>query len=320
VKAITYTSYGPPEVLSLTDAPKPEINDDEVLVRVRATTVNRTDCGVLRAKPFFIRLVYGLRRPRHTILGNEFAGRVEAIGKDVSAFGVNDDVIGYNDAAFGGHAEYISMPESAMIVPMPADLSYEQSAPISEGGHYALKMILSAKVASGQRVLVYGATGAIGSAAVQLLKHEGAVVTAVCRTNKVDLVRSLGADTVIDYMAGDFTRSGLEYDLVIDAVGKSSFGACKRLLKPGGIYCSADLGFLAQNPILALWTARFGNRKVIFPIPGSDKADLAFLTELVKCGEFKPVIDRHYPLEQVAEAFTYVEKGHKTGSVVITVA
>lgn len=320
MKAVVYMRYGSPDVLQVKDVEKPVPKDNEVLIQVHAATVNRTDCGALRAKPFIIRFFYGLRKPRNTILGNEFAGKVVAIGKDVTTFSVGDDVFGYNDVVSGAHAQYKTMREDDMITTMPANLTYEEAAPTAEGAHYALKDIRAANVKRGQRVLIHGATGAIGSAAVPLVKYVGAEVTAVCDTANVELVRSLGADRVIDYTQEDFTKSNGEYDFVFDAVGKSSFGACKRLLKPGGIYCSTDLGFLAQNPLLALWTSRFGSRKVIFPIPKSSKADMEFLKERIEAGEFRPVIDRNYPLEQVADAFRYVETGRKVGNVVITVA
>ena len=318
MKAAVYTDYGPPDVLEVKEIEQPTPNHHEVLIKVHASTVNRTDCGVLRAKPFFVRFLYGLRKPKHMILGNEFAGQVASVGRNVTSFRVGDDVFGYNDAAFGAHAEYMTMPEDGMMASMPASLTYEAAAPTAEGAHYALNNIRNANIGSGQRVLIYGATGAIGSAAVQLAKHYGADVTAVCKTEHVDLVRSLGADRVVDYTKEDFTKIGHAYDFVFDAVGKSSFGACKRLLKPGGIYCSTDLGFLAQNPILALWTSRFGSKRVIFPIPKTSKNDMLFLNELIEAGTFKPVIDRSYPLEHIVEAFRYVETGRKTGNVVIT--
>jgi NADPH:quinone reductase-like Zn-dependent oxidoreductase len=227
-------------------------------------------------------------------------------------------VFGYNDAVFGAHAEYKTMPGEGMLAHMPANMTYDEAAPIVEGAHYALSDIRKANVTSGQSVMINGTTGAIGSAAVQLAKHYGADVTAVCDTGNMELVKSLGADRIIDYTKEDFTRDRETYDFVFDAVGKSSFGKCKKLLKSGGIYCSSDLGFLWQNPFLALWTSRFGSKKVILPIPKSSKQDLVFLKGLVEKGKFKPLIDRRYPLEDIVEAYTYVEKGHKIGNVVIT--
>jgi NADPH:quinone reductase-like Zn-dependent oxidoreductase len=319
MKAIVYTKYGPPEVLHLKEVPKPTPKDDEVLIKVRATTVNRTDCAFLRAKPFFVRFVGGLLRPKRTILGSEFAGEIEAVGKDVKSFMNGDHVFGFSGVSFGAQAEYMTMPEQGMLTAMPTNVTYEEAAPSAEGGHYALNNIKKANVRSGQRVLINGATGAIGSAAVQLVKYYGAEVTAVCKIKDARLVESLGADKVIDYTEEDFTKSGGEYDFVFDAAGKSSFGACKKLLKPGGIYCSTELGFLYQNLFLALWTSIFGSKKVIFPIPKDRKDDMLFFKELIEARKFKPVIDRRYPLEQIVEAYTYVEKGQKTGNVVVTV-
>lgn len=318
MKAIVYTRYGPPDVLQLEEVPKPTPKDDEVLIKIHATTVNRTDCGFLRGKPAFVRFVSGVFRPKRTILGCEFAGEIEAAGRDVKSFLNGDRVFGFSGVSFGAHAEYMTMPEQGMLTTMPASITYEEAAPITEGGHYALNNIRKASVRSGQKVLINGATGAIGSAAVQLAKYYGAEVTAVCDTKNVRLVESLGADKVIDYTGEDFTKSGRDYDFVFDAVGKSSFGACKKMLKPGGIYCSTELGFLSQNPFLALWTPIFGGKKVIFPIPKDRKEDALFFKELIEAGKYKPVIDRRYPLEQIAEAYRYVEKGQKTGNVVIT--
>jgi NADPH:quinone reductase-like Zn-dependent oxidoreductase len=320
MKAAVYTTYGSPDVVALRDVEKPVPRENQVLIRVHATTVNRTDSAALRGRPLFARaLLYGLRRPRNIILGNEFAGEVESAGNAVTGFQPGDRVFGYNDATYGGHAEYVTMREDGMLAHIPADLTYEDAAPTAEGAHYALKDIRKANVQPGQNVLVIGASGAIGSASVQLLKHFGANVTAVCGTRNVELVRSLGADRVIDYTQDDFARTGETYDFIHDAVGKSSFGVCRKLLKPGGIYCPSELGRMAQNPFLALWTSRFGSRKVIFPIPRSSKDDMIFLKGLVESGAFKPVIDRRYPLDEIAEAFRYVETGRKTGNVIITV-
>jgi NADPH:quinone reductase-like Zn-dependent oxidoreductase len=299
------------------DKPTPKAN--ELLVKVHVTTVNRTDCGVLRAKPFIARLFYGLRRPRHPILGNEFAGEVEAVGQDVTTFRVGDKVIGANSTTFGAHAQYLVIPAHWMVTSLPTNLGYEEAAPTGEGAGYALKDLRAGNVTRGQRVLINGATGAIGSASVQLAKHIGAEVTAVCDTRNIDLVRSLGADYIIDYTKEDFTKRDQTYDFIHDAVGKSSFRKCKPLLTPGGIYCSSDGGFLFQNPFLALWTSRFGSKRVIMPLPKIRQQDMVFIKELIEAGEFTPVIDRRYPLDLIVEAFTYVERGQKTGNVVITV-
>jgi len=318
MKAIVYTKYGPPEVLQLKEVERPTPKDNEVLIKVHATTVNRTDCGFLRGKPFFVRFVSGLFGPKRTILGCEFAGEIEAVGKDVKSFVFGERVFGYSGVRFGAQAEYMVMPEQGMMATIPRDLSYEEAAPIVEGAHYALNNIRKANIRSGQEILVNGATGGIGSAAVQLVKYYGAKVTAVCSTKNEELVRSLGADEVIDYTKEDFTKTGKKYDFVFDAVGKSSFGACKKLLTPAGIYCSTELGFMWQNPFLAAWTSKFGSKKVIFPIPKEGREDAVFFKELIETGKFKPVIDRRYSLEQIAEAYKYVETGQKIGNVVIS--
>ncbi|WP_198415145.1 NAD(P)-dependent alcohol dehydrogenase [Cryobacterium tagatosivorans] len=293
--------------------------DNEVLVQVHATTVNRTDCACRAARPFFMRLFTGLLGPRATVLGSEFAGVVEAVGSGVTFFSAGDRVFGYNEGPFGAHAEYLSIREDGSLATMPANLTFHEAAPSTEGSHYALAQIRGAKIRSGQDVLVNGASGAIGSAAVQLLKGVGATVTAVCGTETVELVRGLGADRVIDYTAVDFTRDEQRYDVVLDAVGKSSFGQCKRLLKPGGIYISTELGPRAQNPFLAMIAPLHRGRKVLFPIPKHDREMVEHLKALIESGQFKPLIGRTYPLDRIVEAYTHVETGQKIGSVVITI-
>jgi NADPH:quinone reductase-like Zn-dependent oxidoreductase len=319
MKAAVHTSYGPPNVVRVAEVEKPAAKDNQVLVKVHATTVNRTDSGLRAAKPFVNRFFTGLRRPRVTVLGSEFAGEVEAVGRGVTSFEVGDRVFGYNGTRFGAHAEYLAMPDEGSLATMPANVTFEQAAASTEGSHYALSLIRKAKVRSGQDVLVNGATGAIGSAAVQLLKALGAEVTAVCATEHVELVKGLGADRVIDYTAEDFTKDDQTYDVVLDAVGKSSFGRCKRLLKSGGTYLSSDLGPLSQNPILALVTPLFGGKRVMFPIPRDNQEMVRYFKELLESGEFRPLIDRRYPLDQIVEAYTYVETGQKIGNVVISV-
>jgi NADPH:quinone reductase-like Zn-dependent oxidoreductase len=323
MKAIIQDKYGPPDVLELGKIDQPTVKDDEVLVRVHATTVNRTDCGFRAGTPFFVRLFTGLIRPKGIVLGNEFAGEVEAVGSGVRSLEVGDRVFGYSGlqhgSRFGAHAEYLAIAEDGSLASMPANLTYEEAAASTEGSHYALSLIRKAKIRSGQDVLVNGATGAIGSAAVQLLKQLGAKVTAVCDTKNIELVRGLGADRVIDYTAEDFTRDGQTYDVVLDAVGKSSFGRCRRLLKPRGIYLSSDFGPLAQNPILALVTPLLGGKRVMFPIPRDDQEMARHFKGLMESGAFRPVIDRRYRLDQIVEAYTYVETGQKIGNVVINV-
>jgi NADPH:quinone reductase-like Zn-dependent oxidoreductase len=319
MKAIVNTKYGPPEVVQLREIEKPVPKENEVLIKVQATTVNRTDCGFRSAEYFISRFFSGLIRPKNKTLGNEFAGDIEAIGKDVKSFGIGDKVFGYNDIKFGAHAEYMVMAENDAITTMPKNLTYEEAAPITEGAHYALCDIRAAKIQSGQKILINGATGAIGSAAVQIVRYLGAEVTAVCNTKNIDLVKSLGAHVVIDYTKEDFTKINQTFDVVFDAVGKSSFGKCKPILNKRGIYMSTELGHMSQNPFLALITPILGGKKVLFPIPTIKKEDVVFLKELVETGKFKPVIDRSYALEQIVDAYRYVETGQKTGNVIIKI-
>jgi NADPH:quinone reductase-like Zn-dependent oxidoreductase len=319
MKAIVYTKYGPPEVLQLKEVTKTYPKDNEVLIKIHATTVNRTDSALRKAEPFFSRFITGLIRPKKTILGTEFAGKIEEVGKDVTSFKVGDKVFGFSGKDFGAHAEYMIMPEEGSLTTMPANMTYEEAAPSTEGAHYALSFIRNANLQSGQRVLINGATGAIGSAAIQLVKYFGADVTAVCNTKNLALVKSLGADKIFDYTKEDFTKDDQMYDAVFDTVGKSSFSRCKPLLKPGGIYISSELGYMAQNPILALITPIFGKKKVMFPIPKHSDENIVLFKELIEAGKFKGVIDRCYPMEEMIEAYKYVETGQKTGNVVITV-
>jgi NADPH:quinone reductase-like Zn-dependent oxidoreductase len=320
MRAAVQTRYGPPEVVRVEEVDKPTVGETDVLVRVRATTVNRTDCACRAAKPFFMRAFTGLVRPRATVLGNEFAGVVQAVGSQVTRFGVGDRVFGYNEGPFGAHAEYLSIPETASLATMPSNLTLQQAAAGTEGAHYALSHIRAAEIRRGQDVLVYGATGAIGSAAVQLLKSVGATVTAVCASDGVQLVKGVGADRVVDYLTEDFTQDRGTYDVVLDTVGKTSFAACRPLLKPGGRYLSSELGRGGQNVALALLAPlRPSGRRVLFPIPKHDQEMVQHLKGLMESGEFTPVIDRTYPLAEIVEAYRYVETGRKMGNVVITV-
>ncbi|HEX8488850.1 MAG TPA: NAD(P)-dependent alcohol dehydrogenase, partial [Propionibacteriaceae bacterium] len=292
MQAAVQTRYGPPEVVRIVELEKPTIGDTGVLVQVHATTVNRTDCAWRAAKPFFMRLFTGLLRPRATVLGNEYAGVVEAIGSGVTSVSVGDKVFGYNEGPFGAHAQYLAISEHGSHASMPSNVTYVEAAAIAEGSHYALAQIRGARITSGQDVLVYGATGAIGSAAVQLLRSLGAHVTGVCDTDHLDLVRGLGAVRVIDYTTGEVTRDAGTYDVVLDAVGKSSFSQCRPLLKPTGIYISSELGPHAQNPFLALIAPLQRGRRVMFPIPSHDQEMMGYLRGLVESGQFTPLIDR----------------------------
>jgi NADPH:quinone reductase-like Zn-dependent oxidoreductase len=320
MKAIVYKRYGPPEVAQLMDVPKPIPKDNEVLVKVYSSTVNRTDAGFRSAEYFISRFWTGLFRPEHQILGCEFAGIIEETGELVTTFRKGEKLFGFNAKTCGGHGEYLTIAETDAVVTIPDNISFEEAAPITEGAHYALVDIRAAKVKRGQNVLVYGATGAIGSAAVQLLKHFGAIVTAVCNTKNVGLIKSLGADIVIDYQTQDFTKTEDKFEFIFDAVGKSSFGECKPLLTKKGIYISTELGKNGENILLALTTPIWGGKRLLFPLPSITKQDVIFLKELVQKGEYKPVIDRQYNLDQIVEAYKYVESGQKTGNVVIKIA
>lgn len=320
MRAIVYSKYGPPEVAKLLEVPKPLPKDNEVLVKVYSSTVNRTDSGLRSAEYFISRFFTGLFRPKYQILGCEFAGIVEETGHHVTTFRIGDKIFGFNDKTFGGHGEYLTITETDAITTMPEGFSFDEAAAFTEGAHYALIDIRAAKVKRGQNVLVYGATGAIGSAAVQLLKHFGAIVTAVCSTKYLSLVKSLGADTVIDYQTQDFTKTEVKFEFIFDAVGKSSFGQCKPLLTAKGIYISTELGKNGENLLFALSTPLWGGKRLLFPIPYITKQDVIFLKELVEKGEFKPVIDRKYNLEQIVDAYKYVESGQKTGNVILKIA
>jgi NADPH:quinone reductase-like Zn-dependent oxidoreductase len=320
MKAAVHTQYGPPEVVKLMEVPKPTPKDNEVLIKVYASTVNRTDSGFRSAEFFVSRFWSGLIRPKYKTLGCEFSGTIEEVGKEVTGFKNGDKVFGYNDGTFGGHAEFLTIAEDKAIAMIPDNLTFYEAAPITEGAHYALCNIRASKIKREQNVLVYGATGAIGSSAVQLLKHFGVSVTAVCNTKNVELLKTLGADRVIDYQTQNFTQTEEKFHFIFDAVGKTSFKECNSLLTEKGIYVSTELGKNAENVFLALVTPLRGKKKVIFPIPTIDKQDLLFLKELIENGEFKPVIDRAYRLEQIVEAYKYVESGQKTGNVILKIA
>ena len=316
MRAVVHDRYGPPEILRLAEVERPTPNYDEVLVRVHATTVTRTDCGVRGADPFFGRVFYGLRRPKRRIAGMELAGAVEAVGAGVTEFQLGDEVFGVRS---GANAEYVCVREAGALAHKPAGMAFEEAAAVCDGAIIALACLRKAELREGRRILVYGASGAIGTAAVQLARHYGAHVTAVCNTKNVELVRSLGADEVVDYLREDFTKNGKAYDVVFDAVGKHSFRRSRRSLEPGGIYIETDLGFMWHVPPLALLTRWIGDKRVTLPLPKYTKENVLFVKELIEAGEIRAVIDRRYPLEDVVEATKYVETGQKTGNVVLTV-
>lgn len=321
MKAIVYTKYGPPDVLQLKEVEKPTLKDKEVLIRIRAAAVTTTDIAARKADPFYARFAFGLIKPKSNILGTEFAGEIEAVGKDVKRFKEGDPVFAANGTGFGAHAQYISLPEDGAIAGKPTNVTYEEAAAICEGGLTALPFLRdNGKIQSGQRVLINGASGSVGTSAVQLAKYFGAEVTGVCGTTNLELVKSLGAHKVIDYTKEDFTRTGQTYDIIFDAVAKSSFSRCKGSLNPGGIYLTT-VPSLAIFPQM-LWTSKIGSKKAVIAFtglrsPAEKTKDLIFLKEITEAGKIKPVVDRCYPLEQAAEAHRHVETGHKKGSVIM---
>jgi len=318
MRAVVFDRYGPPEVLRHEEVERPVLKADEVRVRIHATTMSRTDCAIRAGAPFVSRVATGLLRPKRRILGSDLAGVVEGAGSAVSEFAVGDHVFGINPWKFGAHAELICMRAAAPLALMPADTTFEAAAAVCDGAILALNALRPARLGKGQTILIYGASGSIGTAAVQLARHSGAGVTGVCNSKNAELVRSLGAEEVVDYAREDFTKSGQTYDAIIDAVGNLRFSRCRGSLKRGGVYLATD-GL--RNLVLSAWTAWIGDKRVRFPIPPRfTKKDVVFLKELVEAGEYRAVIDRRYPLEHVVEAARYVETKQKTGNVVLTIS
>ena len=312
MRAALQERYGPPEILRVAEVDRPVPKADEILVRVHASTVNRTDTHMRAAKPFIWRFMAGFRRPKQRIAGREFAGEVEEVGADVTEFAPGDRVFGIRS---GSNAEYVCVREAGVVGPMPAGLTFEEAAAICDGAYQGLAPLRKAEVGEGTRLLIYGATGSCGTAAVQLARHFGAHVTAVANTKNLELVRSLGADEVIDYLNEDFTKNGQTYDVILDAVGKLSFRRTRKSVRPGGLWIATD-GL--HNFLWRLWTARIGDRKLVFHVEWPTKEDVLFYKQLVEAGEYRAVIDRTYPLDDIAEAHRYVESLQKTGNVVIT--
>jgi len=319
MRASVNDRYGSPDVLAIRDIPIPQPADGEIQVRVHATTVGRTDTCALRAHPFFARLITGLLRPKRKVLGLDFAGTVEAVGDDVTRFAGGDRVFGLTPGGYGAHAEFVCLPEDGPIAGMPEGRRFNEVV-ICEGAWYANMYLKKFGLEPGHNILIYGASGAIGTAAVQLAKFYGAAVTAVVATPHLDLAAHLGADNVIDYTATDFTHIGASFDFVLDAVGKSSYFACRPLLKPTGVFAATDLGPWWQNIVLALWSSITRSGRVVFPTPRADRPLVEFLRDRIEANELRAVVDRTYPLENIADAYRYVETQQKNGIVVIDVA
>jgi NADPH:quinone reductase-like Zn-dependent oxidoreductase len=326
MKAIVHTAYGPPDELQLQEVEKPVPQDNEVLIKIHATTVTSTDCNARNFTfvPWLFQLparlfVFGLFRPRINILGIDLAGEIEAVGKDVKRFRKGDQVFGTPGIAFGAHAQYACVPEAGVLTKKPAEMPWEEAAAVFLGGSTALFFLRDkGNIQPGQKILINGASGGVGTFAVQLAKHFGAEVTGVCSTSNIEMVKSLGADKVVDYTKEDFTKNGETYDCIFDVVGKISFSRCKSSLKPKGIFLACLMGL--TELVQMVWTSMTGGKRVIGGVAPESVDDLNFLKALIEAGKVTPVIDRCYPLEQTAEAFRYVEQGHKKGNVVVTVS
>lgn len=319
MRAVVQDRYGPPEVLRIEEVARPVAGDGEVLIRVRASTVSQSDTHLRGAHPPVWRLVAGWQRPRWRTVGVDLAGVVEAVGPGVTEFAPGDEVFGMVGWRQGAHAEYVCLAERASIAHKPVNLGFEEAAAVCDGAMQALATLRVGRVAEGSRIVVYGASGSLGTAAVQIAKHLGADVTGVTSTKHVELVRSLGADDVIDYTREDLTARGPVFDVVIDAVGKYAFHWGRHALKPGGIYVETDLGPHKLNTLVMAIASRWvGGRRLRFAAGVRSKADVRFMKELIEAGAFRPVVDRTYPMERVAEAHRYVEAWHKTGNVVLT--
>ncbi len=312
-------TYGDSSVITINEIAKPTPNENEFLLAIKCSGVNRTDAGFLTGLPKFARIFYGLGKPKNKVLGCEFAGEVVAVGSAIKNYQVGDKLFGFSDSPFGGHAAYRICNEKEALAKIPTNLNFRQAAALAEGSHYALCDIRAAKLKPGAEVMVYGAGGAIGSAAVQILLAMGHQVTAVCGTHQIEKISALGAHQILDYQKQNFLECPQTFDLVLDAVGKSHFKACVPLLKPNGIYISTELGPSNQNPFLALWHAimKKKGKRVLFPIPFHNKEDMEYLASLAEQGKFTPLIDRVYPLSEIKEAYDYVLSGEKTGNVII---
>lgn len=320
MKAAVHEKYGDPnEVIKIKNIKKPTIANNEVLVKVAVTTVNRTDCGFLRGKPLVVRFFSGLDKPNKTVSGSDFAGIVEEVGEDVVLFKKGDRVFGFKDESLESHAEYLKIEENGNLITIPKGVTYKQAVASCEGAHYANNFVKKLKKKKGQKILVNGGTGAIGSAIIQILNYYGADVTATCNTQNIEVIKKLGVEKIIDYTKEDFTKGKVKYDYVLDSVGKSSFNKCKAILKKNGIYMSSELGQYAQNTYLPLYTHIFDDKKVVFPLPTNIKESLLFMKKLLEEKQFKPLIDKEYNLDEIVEAFIYVELGEKVGNVILNI-
>jgi NADPH:quinone reductase-like Zn-dependent oxidoreductase len=322
MRAAVFTEYGPPDVIQIKDVEKPVPKDNEVLVRIHATTVCAADWRIRKADPFLVRFMIGLRRPNRVhILGMEFAGTIESVGQAVTRFAAGDQVFGATGFRFGAHAEYARLPEDGTLAIKPVNMTFEEAAAVFFGGFTALHFLKKAKIQAGQKVLIYGASGSVGVFAVQLAKHFGAHVTAVCSPANLDLVKSLGADQVMDYTREDFSKAGRVYDLVFDSVGHSGFSRSLNSLKRGGFYVRAGgsgrILAIFRDMLRGMWVSTTGAAKILGGVARGDAGDVSFLKQLIEAGEIRTVIDRRYSLDQIVEAHRYVEAGHKKGHVVI---
>lgn len=317
MKAILRSKYGTPEVLRIDHIEKPIPKANELLIKVHCTTVNRTDCGILTGRPFLIRFFVGLFSPRDTIPGTDFAGEVVAKGNEVTAFNVGDRVFGLHDEGLKSQAEFMTIGQEKAVAKIPESISYTEAVASAEGAHYAINFLNKIKIEKGTKVLVNGATGAIGSAAIQLLQVKGAVVTAVCDTKNVPLIKALGVEKVIDYKKEDFTTSDEKFPFVLDAVGKSRFTYCKKIMTIYGVYVSSELGPNWENVWLAIIKRNKSKQRVIFPVPVDCRKSIRYMSQLLEQKQFSPLIDRIYPMDDVHEAYKYVMTGMKTGNVIL---
>jgi len=317
MKASVRKKYGSPDQIKIENIEKPIPKDNEILIKVHATTVNRTDCANLTATPFIMRFALGLFKPKETVLGTDFAGEVVSLGKDVKSFAIGDRVFGFNDLGSKSQAEYITLTAENLFL-IPKNINYKEAAASLEAANYAYTFIHKVAILPGQKVLINGATGGIGSALLQFLKQYDVSITATCNTKNMALIQALGAHKVCDYTKEDFTASTETYDYIFDTVGKSTFGKCKPLLTKKGVYISSELGPYSQNIFYPLVTSKRG-KHVIFPMPYSKQKTIPYISNLLKLGKFKPVIDREYSLEDISNAYAYVITGEKTGNVLINI-